>query len=196
MLKPIVMYLLGNIDGNTLLCTNLFKEPGMGNETTSRPMMEHTPELYVYKTIKTPNDIVAMVEHITATCEAQVALVTITLGFETEGKTSNGRLVYTDSGATITYFLNSLRLLVRKTDVVFLLSHTYYFLLPAANLQGGQIVQGRLWDALLWRIHNAADSEILCPCSISSGYSAYPAPHQDINECIEAASEASLRSNF
>src|SRR5712691_7244091 len=194
------MYLLGNIDGNTLLCTNLFKEPGMGNEATSRSMMEHTPELYVYKTIKTTDDIVAMVEHITANRVDQVALVTITLGFETEGKTSNGRLVYTDS--TVTYLLNSLRLLVRKTDVVFLLSHTYYFLLLAANLQGGQIVQSRLWDALLWRIHsihsihNAADREILCPCSISSGYSAYPASHQDINEFIEAASDASLRSNF
>jgi len=191
------MYLLGNIDGNTLLCTNLFKEPGMGYEATSRSMMEHTQELYVYKTIKTTDDIVAMVEHITATRVDQVALVTITLGFETEGKTSNGRLVYTDS--TATYLLNSLRLLVRKTDVVFLLSHTYYFLLLAANLQGGQIVQSRLWDALLWRIHsihNAADGEILSPCSISSGYSAYPASHQDINEFIEAASDASLRSNF
>lgn len=171
----------------------------MGNETTSRPMMEHTSELYVYKTTKTTDDIVAMVEHVTATCVDQVSLVTITLGFETERKTSNGGLVCTDSGASVTHLLNSLRLLVRKTDVVFLLSQTYYFLLLGANLQGGQIVQTRLWDALLWRIHsiqNAADGQILCPCSISSGYSAYPAHHQDINEFIKAAGDTNLCSNF
>src|SRR2546421_11013246 len=107
------MYLLGNIDGNTLLCTNLFKEPGMGNEATSRSMMEHTPELYVYKTIKTTDDIVAMAEHITATRVDLGGCGIITKSFETEGKTSNGRLVYTDS--TVTYLLNSLRPLVRKT---------------------------------------------------------------------------------
>ena len=171
----------------------------MGNETAPRPMMEHTSELNVYKTIKTTDDIVAMVEHVTTTCADQVALVTITLDFETERKASNGRLVYTDSGASVTYLLNSLRLLVRKTDVVFLLNQTYYFLLPAANLQGGQIVQARLWDALLWSIHsiqNAAEGEILCPCSISSGYSAYPVRHQDINEFIEAARDTNLCSNF
>ncbi len=171
----------------------------MDNEATSRSMMEHTAELCVYKTIETTDDVVVMVEHITATRVDQVALVTITLSFETEGKTSNGRLVYTEPGATVTYLLTSLRLLVRKTDVVFLLGHTYYFLLLAANLQGGQIVQSRLWDALLWRIHsihNAAHGEILHPCSISSGYSAYPAPHLDINEFIEAARAASLQSNF
>src|SRR5690348_13747719 len=112
----------------------------MGNEATPRSMMEHNSELYVFKTINTPDNIVAVVEHITTTCEDQVALVTITLDFEPERKISNGRLEVADSGATVTYLLNSLRPLVRKTDVVFLLSHTYYFLLLAANLQGGQIV--------------------------------------------------------
>lgn len=171
----------------------------MGNEATPRSIMEHTSELYVYKTIYTTNDIVAMVEHITTVCEIQVALVTITLDFEPDRKISNGRLEVADPGATVTYLLNSLRPLVRKTDAVYLLNHTYYFLLLAANLQGGQIVQSRLWDALLWRIHsiqNAPDGEILCPCSISSGYSAYPVAYPDIKEFIEAASDASLRSNF
>lgn len=171
----------------------------MGNEATPRSIMEHTSELYVYKTIHTTNDIVAMVEHITTVCEIQVALVTITLDFEPDRKISNGRLEVADPGATVTYLLNSLRPLVRKTDAVYLLNHTYYFLLLAANLQGGQIVQSRLWDALLWRIHsiqNAPDGEILCPCSISSGYSAYPVAYPDIKEFIEAASDASLRSNF
>jgi len=190
------VYLLGNIDGNTLLCTNPFKEPGMGTEIASRSMTEHTTNAYTYKTIETTGAVVAMIEHITATCADQVALVTIILKFETEGKTSSDRVIHIDPGASVIYLLNSLRPLVRKTDVVFLLGHTYYFLLLAANLQGGQIVQSRLWDALLWRIHNTADGEVLRPYSISSGYSAYPTPQQGINEFIVAASDVSLRSNF
>ena len=169
----------------------------MGTEIASRSMTEHTTNAYTYKTIETTGAVAAMIEHITATCADQVALVTITLRFETEGKTSSGRVIHIDPGASVIHLLNSLRPLVRKTDVVFLLGHTYYFLLLAANLQGGQIVQSRLWDALLWRIHNTtADGEILRPYSISSGYSAYPTPQQGIEEFIETASDVSLRSNF
>ena len=63
-------------------------------------------------------------------------------------------------------------------------------------MQGGQIVQTRLWDALLWRIHNIAESEMLRPRSISIGHSAYPEPCSDISEFIAVASEASLCSNL
>src|SRR5260370_40251063 len=78
-----------------------------------------------------------------------VALVTIRLFYENEEKSSRHRL--TPANHSTRYLLGSLRTLVRKTDSVLLLNYTMYFLLPGANMQGGEIVQGRLWEALLWR---------------------------------------------
>jgi Type II secretion system (T2SS), protein E, N-terminal domain len=168
----------------------------MGYEAVSLSIAEHTTHLYAYETIETIESIAARVQSITTTCGDQLALVSIMLGFESEGKSSGDRPLFTDANASTIYLLDSLRPLVRKTDVVFLLGYTCYFLLPGANLQGGQIVQSRLWDALLWRIHNAGDGEILHPHSIVSGYSAYPAPYRDIDEFVEAACNVNLRSNF
>src|SRR5260370_12516591 len=78
-----------------------------------------------------------------------VALVTIRLFYENEEKSSRHRL--TPANHSTRYLLGSLRTLVRKTDSVLLLNYTMYFLLPGANMQGGEIVQIRLWEALLWR---------------------------------------------
>src|SRR5579859_2727973 len=151
----------------------------MGYEAVSLSIVEHTTDVYAYETIETIESIGARVHSITTSGRDQLALVTIMLGFESEGKTGGDRPLFTGANASTIYLLDSLRPLVRKTDVVFLLDHTCYFLLPGANLQGGQIVQSRLWDALLWRIHNASDGEILHLCSILSGYSAHPAPYRD-----------------
>lgn len=166
----------------------------MGYEVATRLVTEHTTHLYACETIETTDDIAARVQQISAIPVHQLALVTILLGFEPEGRA--GSPTFIDANKSSIYLLNSLRPQVRKTDVVFLLGYTWYFLLLGANLQGAQIVQSRLWDALLWRIHNATDGEILRPCSISSGYSAYPAPQRDIDEFIEAANDINLRSNF
>src|SRR5260370_8801728 len=89
--------------------------------------------------------------------------------------------------ASMTYFLDSLRPLVRKTDVVFLLDTSLHFLLPGANLQGGGIVQSPLWDALLWCIHNSIDKEVTRPLEIAIGHSAYPSPWHSITEYIVSA---------
>jgi|GEM_PF-939176 len=99
------------------------------------------------------------------------------------------------------YFLDILRPLVRKTDRVFLLENTIYFLLPGANLQGGQIVQSRLWEALLWHVNTITHAETTegrspvssISCSITIGHSAYPIPCTDIDEFIRAASAVVLR---
>jgi hypothetical protein len=66
-----------------------------------------------------------------------------------------------------------------------------YFVLPGANLQGAHIVQERLWEALVWRVHNI-EAGILPPLSISSGYSAYPEPNADFEQCIMASGITSL----
>ena len=99
------------------------------------------------------------------------------------------------------YLLDNLRSLVRKTDRVFLLENTIYFLLPGANLQGGQIVQSRLWEALLWHVNTITHAETTegrnpvssISCSITIGHSAYPIPCTDIDEFIRAASAVVLR---
>ncbi len=163
----------------------------MGNEATSHVLTEHSMQQYMFETIETTYDLVAMAQHLTTTRVEQVALVAITLYFDTDEKTAGSRPVYADATASTLYLLNSLRTLVRKTDVVFLNGSTLYFLLLGANLQGGQIVEGRLWDALLWRIHNPIDAEVLRPHSIVIGHSAYPSPCNTIEAFIEAANNVS-----
>ena len=109
--------------------------------------------------------------------------------------------VPTEGEQVTRYLLGKLRSLVRKTDRVFLLENTIYFLLPGANLQGGKIVQSRLWEALLWHINTIPHAETTQwrslvsrnSCSITIGHSAYPIPCTDINEFIRAASVAVLR---
>ena len=168
----------------------------MSNKAVSYLMMEQTMNTFVYEAVETTGALAEMIEHITTTHANQVALVTTTLYFETEGRTSPGRSVYTDPDSSTAFLLNSLRQLVRRTDAVFLLGHTLHFLLLGANLQGGEIVQTRLWDALLWRTHNTADSEILRPDSVTIGHSAYPIPASNIDELIELAGNVSLHCTF
>ncbi|MDQ6643753.1 MAG: hypothetical protein M3Y76_04835 [Chloroflexota bacterium] len=171
----------------------------MSNEAASSLTMEPTASAYTFETVETTATIVARMQHITATQSDRVAVVTITLFFGSDSKTSSSNSLYDDlftHTASTAHFLSSLRQLVRKTDVVFQRDNTLYFLLLGADLQGGQIVQNRLWEALLWRIHNTTDREIVRPLEIAIGHSAYPAPQQDISKCIEAAREVSLHSNF
>src|SRR5450755_2062184 len=138
----------------------------MSNEATAHILTEHPMQQLVYETIETTHDLVAMVRHLTTARVEQVALVAITLYFDTDEKTTGSRPLYADATTSTLYLLNSLRTLVRKTDVIFLHGNILYFLLLGANLQGGQIVEGRLWDALLWRIHNTINAEVLRPHSI------------------------------
>ncbi len=161
----------------------------MINEAASPP--RQTANLYSYEIVETLHDIVSAAERISATCSIPVALVTIRLFFEHEEKLSGRRLMQADHSTR--YLLSSLRTLVRKTDSVLLLNHTMYFLLPGANVQGGEIVQNRLWEALLWRVHNLTESDTSRPRGMAIGHSAYPIPHATIDGLIEAASNPSLR---
>jgi hypothetical protein len=160
----------------------------MINEAASPPRRDN---LYSYETVETLQDIVSAVERISATGIEHVALVTIRLFYENEEKSSRRRL--TPANHSTRYLLGSLRTLVRKTDSVLLLNYTMYFLLPGANMQGGEIVQSRLWEALLWRVHNLTESDASRPRGMAIGHSAYPIPHAKIYDFIEAASKPSLR---
>ena len=91
------------------------------------------------------------------------------------------------------YLLHDLRTLVRKTDRVYLVGHTLYFLLPGAHSHGGRIVRDRLWEALLWRVHNLTEQDILPPQSMAIGYSSYPMRGKTIRDCLAVSGEATLR---
>ena len=160
----------------------------MINEAVSPPRKDN---LYSYEIVEAPQDIVSAAERISATGMEQVALVTIRLFYGNEEKLSIGRLTPADH--ITRHLLGSLRTLVRKTDTVLLLEHTMYFLLRGATMQGGEIVQNRLWEALLWRAHNLTESDALRPQGIAVGHSAYPIPHATIYDFIEAASKPGLR---
>src|SRR5579864_7707536 len=134
----------------------------MDNDSDYRSQVEQSNG---YEIVEAIDPITAAADEITSTYVEQIALVAITLRFDSE---------------ITRYLLDNLRPLVRKTDRVFLLENTIYFLLPGANLQGGQIVQSRLWEALLWHVNTITHAETTegpgpvsrSSCSITIGHSA------------------------
>ena len=180
----------------------------MGTDAISPMVMEHTSTPYTYETIERATSIAAMMQQIPEISTQEIALVSIALYFENGEKDSAYSL--TQAHASSVYLMNNLRPLVRKTDAVFLLvdsryrseapdtsrfsytTPTLYFLLFGANMQGGQIVQSRLWEALLWQVHNTSEREIMRPRSMTIGHSAYPMPYTNIDEFIEATRNVSM----
>lgn len=163
----------------------------MGSEATSRLAIGHTTDEYVFATIESTSPIIKTISDTLAMGIAQLAMVTITLRFEQGGRISVAW--HEASEQTTITLLTALRKMVRRTDSVFLLGNRMYFLLLGSNLQGGQIVQSRLWDALLWRIHNSTEGEPVRPQCLTIGHSAYPAPCIDIHEFLTAASQPAIR---
>ncbi len=160
----------------------------MSNEAATPLMYGLTTSPY---TIDTVHEIVSTVERIIATGIEQIALVAIRLIYEKEDKLNTHRSM--SANKSTQYLLNDLRILVRKTDSVLLLGHNIYFLLPDADKQGGQIVQNRLWEALLWRVHNSSERDIMRPQSMAIGHSSYPMQDKTIRDFITASDEATYR---
>jgi hypothetical protein len=169
----------------------------MGNEAVSRLNVERSAlqtSQSMYQKVKSTGEIAQGIRHITQTQAGQVALVTVMLSFDN----ANGwhGLTSTTPESSTFSLLNCLRPRVRKTDVVYVHEHMLYFLLLGANLQGGQIVQARLWDILLWRINNTVEEEDILPCDIAIGHSAYPIPYDNVYEFIETSGEICLCTSF
>jgi hypothetical protein len=144
--------------------------------------------------VETMQDIVSTVERILSTGLDHLALVTIRLVYATDAIDKQFTPHQSQGATTSTLsFLQDLRPLVRKTDQVLLLGHTLSFLLSGATLQGGHIVQSRLWEALLWRVHQLSERALARPCVMMIGHSSYPFPHTSIQELIAAADEACFR---
>lgn len=160
----------------------------MANAGATRPTLTHVLQTQAYEILARPQDLLARASRITSLYDGPIALVT--MHFEYEGKATAEHSAQIESSSIA--FLQTLRSLVRKTDAVFLLDTTLYFFLFAANVQGGQIVQDRLWDTVLWCLHNNSLGEIVRPSHIVVGHSAYPAPCDSIEACIEAAKKEQL----
>ncbi|HLI07783.1 MAG TPA: hypothetical protein VKV40_14525 [Ktedonobacteraceae bacterium] len=157
-------------------------------EVATHPITVHVLQTRAYEILETSRDLFAKAAQITSTYDGKIALVTMRFEFERKVAVEHTAQV---EHSTVS-FLQTLRPLVRKTDAVFLLDDTLYFFLFDANAQGGQIVQDRLWDTVLWSLHNS-QGETLQPCSITAGYGAYPVPHSSMDACIEAAKKEQLR---
>ena len=157
----------------------------MSIEALSRPRLTHVPASHSYEVVETVQSIATTLRLMTTTSVAQVALVAVSLEFEHDTKGSANRSAHIKQSTL--YYLEHARTLVRKSDIVFWHQQTLYFLLLGATLQGAKIVQTRLWDALLWRIHNTSDIQLLRPKKMTIGHSAYPQPYDDEMQCIHAA---------
>ncbi len=190
----------------------------MVTNSNYRSMMEPSTG---YETVEAIDAIAAAASHIISTYIEQIALVAIMLRFDNEMSRKSQTAARRNTGGSrqstqrhhkesaqemmpdllskeqvVRYLLENFRLLVRKTDKVFLLEHTVYILLPGADQQGGEIVQTRLWEALLWHANSITHAQPRSPistCTITIGHSAYPTPSRDINKLIEAADEPVLR---
>jgi hypothetical protein len=161
----------------------------MGYEAIVLPSKEATSARYTCENIDTLQPVQAAFEEILASGVDRVALVIIKLYYEQDARLAHA----TQSSA---YLLSILRPMVRKTDCVFLHDNTLYFVLRGSNQQGGSIVETRLWEALLWRVHNMTEREFLRPASMTIGHSGYQESNANIAESIEAANFVSKRYNW
>ena len=161
----------------------------MSNEATSLVSHKYSTHLSDYETTRTLQTVASAIQNSTTTYIQHCALVTITLQFALEQEKTPYHLRLTKQ--SIQYYLHELRHLVRKTDKVYLLDTTFYFVLPGANSEGGKIVESRLWEALLWCVHNANEDNVLPPRVMTIGHAVYSASDENAYGCITQASEPS-----
>lgn len=160
----------------------------MGKEIPSRASLEQTLRAWnvqSYQPISSTAVIADMMQALTNIGVAYLSLICITLEFGLDGRKQPGQRQQIEQSTM--HFLEHLRSLVRKTDIVFMQQTTCYFLLPNCALEGAEIVQARLWDALLWHIHSTGNLEVLRPANILLGYSAIPTSCASFQPYIEAA---------
>jgi hypothetical protein len=163
----------------------------MSNEAAALPIPALTTSSSTVTNVDSVEDIVSTVECILATGHDHLALVTIRLGYAKDEQVSPHRSL--EATTSTLSFYQDLRPLVRKTDHVLLSGHTLYFLLPGATLQGGHIVQSRLWEALHWRIHQLSERALVSPQTMTIGHSSYPIPHPSLSAFLAAADQAQFR---
>jgi hypothetical protein len=158
---------------------------GRSGSVGALSVREPAQALYTYEITETLAPVQAAIHNLLAAGIEQVALVIIRLQFD-----ANDLIQPRHSTR---YLLDNLRTLVRKTDQVFLRDQDMYFVLRGCNKQGGEIVQARLWEALLWRVHNMNEPDLPRPRAMLIGHSGYQetqatSDRSQLDACIDAAS--------
>ena len=161
----------------------------MLDEIVATPIRDSSSQEYNYTVVTNRATIVETIDQLRTDGHRQIALVTLTLFYKMKDeKTEQARIRQVErANQGAVYLLQNIRRLVRRTDRVFLYNQTLYFVLLGANFQGAAIVEERLWEAILWRMHNMAEQEISRPFKITSGHASYPEPHAYLDELLDAA---------
>ncbi|GLV58870.1 hypothetical protein KDH_56980 [Dictyobacter sp. S3.2.2.5] len=160
----------------------------MGKKALSLPAFSLID--YAVAPINSVQDVTTAMQRLIAEGVSSLALITLPLHFDFREGTGNAG--GTSIQKSVQYYAERLRQLVRKSDQVFLHKTTLYILLLGADLHGAAIVQERLWEELLWRVHNAPEMGIARPSVMAIGHSSYPLPDTDIQGCIAAARTSHL----
>lgn len=163
----------------------------MSNEIATVPGRTSPAQGYTFTAVETQAEIIEAIDLLYEAGCARIGLVTIQLGYKSEENGATSVLASERAKQGSAYLLGNIRPLVRRTDRVFLYQQSCYFLLLDANLQGAEIVEERLWEALLWRVHNMGEQEALRPARLEIGHGALPDPHASSRELLSAASEFS-----
>ncbi len=165
----------------------------MRSETAAVPTRNLLPQAEVCSVVEARATISEAILQLLAS--TRVALVAIRLSYEPEEKhTQIEQSSRRNRDQSIDYLLQSIRPLVRKTDRVFRHDNCLYFVLLASDLQGAAIVEERLWETLLWRVHNMSELMLLPPTEMTIGHSACPDPHTNLDELFSAATHVSQRA--
>ncbi|HET8844434.1 MAG TPA: hypothetical protein VFN35_23400 [Ktedonobacteraceae bacterium] len=160
----------------------------MRNQTALAPTREELPQVATWTVVEAQAALSEAIQLLAR--RTRLALVSIQLDYGKEEKAGLTRTLYNArADRSVAYLLQNIRPLVRKTDHVFLYQHSMYFALLDATLQGGAIVEERLWEALLWRVHNISEQELLRPTRITIGHSAYPEPACVVAELFAIAEQ-------
>ena len=163
------------------------------SEISKRQIMGK-PESQPYQVLKHSQDITSIIRQTIVTHRPQItafALVIITFHFS---HIDTSTCVNSVSGERSTqYLLQAIRKKVRQSDLVWRQGTTCYFLLLDANLDGGNIVQERLWQALHDYMAQLSDGTITLPSAMTIGHSAYPQPATTLEQCLHTASIVQLQ---
>jgi hypothetical protein len=145
-------------------------------------------EIASYHIVKHSQDMATVIRQavaVHASHLSQFALVAIAFQFAVINKSSRVSSVANEH--SMRYLLNAIRGYTRQSDLVWLKDTTCYFLLAGANLEGGNVVQHRLWSAVEKSIQIMQEEGMTLPCTTAIGHSAYPEPSTTIEQCLDDA---------
>lgn len=149
----------------------------MREQRASRLLYPSSMNAYAYVDLGTVQELEDAVLVLWQREERELALVSFTFEFERAEQAAKGTRA----------LVERVRAFVRKTDQAFMLGTNCYFLLPGATLEGARIVQERLWQALLWHVHEQEMDTGEGPMAMQSSLRALPDVPQQSRQLVQQA---------